>query len=82
MEFIGYNKTKEIQHAIKRFGIKCSVCEKGWMVGDKDRTEEEKKIWVCPEHQDCGCGKCGNEISCEHNMNEAHEKSLCGSCCL
>lgn len=28
--------------------IHCSICKKEWLVGDKERTEEEKKVWICP----------------------------------
>lgn len=28
--------------------INCSICKSEWMVGDRERTEEEKNKWVCP----------------------------------
>lgn len=31
--------------------IQCSQCHEHWMVGDRERTPEEKRIWVCPKCQ-------------------------------
>jgi len=59
MKSLGYYRTRMIQHAIKRFGIKCSICEEGWMVGDEERTEEEKTQWICPRCKDRKCIECG-----------------------
>jgi DNA-directed RNA polymerase subunit RPC12/RpoP len=28
--------------------IKCSICKREWLVGDYERTEEEKLDWICP----------------------------------
>lgn len=29
--------------------VECSACDKKWMLGDRERTEEEKKEWKCPK---------------------------------
>ena len=41
-------RKERIQHSINKFGIKCSACNELWMVGDRERTEEEKEKWMCP----------------------------------
>ena len=61
----------------------CSKCQKDWMVGDKERTEEEKSLWTCPKcikSRYCFCGKCGDETICDHREQKDHDISLCGSC--
>lgn len=32
-----------------KFRIICAECQKAWIVGDRERTDEEKKIWLCPD---------------------------------
>ena len=29
--------------------IECSQCHEHWMVGDRERTPEEKRAWLCPK---------------------------------
>ncbi len=28
----------------------------------------------------CVCGKCGEQVLCDHAKGKAHDKSLCGNC--
>lgn len=42
-------KIFELQNIIQRFGIKCQECGRGWFVGDRERTKEEKQDWLCPD---------------------------------
>lgn len=44
--------------------IHCSKCNNLWMLGDRERTEEEKSKWICPncrllrkQGKCCQCGK-------------------------
>lgn len=32
--------------------IQCSQCGEHWMVGDRERTNDEKRHWVCPKCQE------------------------------
>jgi DNA-directed RNA polymerase subunit RPC12/RpoP len=43
-----YEMKQAINHAIGKFGVNCADCGKSWLLGDKERTEEEKKEWLCP----------------------------------
>ncbi len=33
---------------LPKLSVKCRACEKLWLVGDRERTEEEKAQWMCP----------------------------------
>ncbi len=46
--------------------IICSKCKKEWLAGDKDRTPEEKKNWICPV-----CIEEMKQIEEEHSREEA-----------
>ena len=32
--------------------LECSNCHEHWMVGDRERTNEEKRKWLCPKCQE------------------------------
>jgi Zn finger protein HypA/HybF involved in hydrogenase expression len=40
----------ELKQAFKesKLTINCANCNALWMVGDRERTDEEKKSWLCP----------------------------------
>ena len=42
-------KKECVKRAIERFGIKCSMCKRFWLVGDKERGKVEKEKWICPD---------------------------------
>ena len=44
------NAKKRLEELKKsKMKINCSKCGKPWLVGDRERTEKEKKEWVCPD---------------------------------
>ena len=52
-----------------KFRINCLNCGKPWLVGDRERTIEEKQKWVCPN--------CIDEIKANENKVEELEAEGC-----
>lgn len=46
---IGPNGETENEILSSKLSIHCSVCKKLWLVGDRERTEQEKDEWICPD---------------------------------
>ena len=44
------------------------------------KAELAEDLGVKEEKEECSCLKCGDRVWCEHNKNEPHEETMCGSC--
>ena len=63
-----YEAKQAINHAIGKFGVKCADCGKDWLLGDFERTEEQKKEWLCPN--------CISRIRAEEAKVDSLEEEL------
>lgn len=53
--------------------IQCSQCREHWMVGNRERTNDEKRHWVCPKCQELESYKIRSDEA-KIDENEQEEK--------